>query len=203
MRLARPRLAVTIAITALVISTSEAAGPARPPAATSPGAPASSFIVHRQLDAAVSQVDRDGGVIRLKTDAGRLTLQAPAGTMGLLRKGDSVILDVAVVRHPDPDRIPRDKVADRPLLVRRLPAEVSAVQRSVGVVALKTSAGRLNVTLPRAAVDSVRTGDRLSVELTLLRDSAVAAMPRGEGGERRAGLAAFLLRLWQAARSRQ
>lgn len=196
MRLALPGL-VVIGVSTLLFAPGEAAGPAP--------AQSAAFILRHQVDATVSRVDRDAGVLLLKTDAGRLTLDAPAGAVSALQKGDALVLDIAVLRHPDPARIPRDKGSDHPLLVRTLVADVAGVDRTVGLVALKTSAGALNVELPRTAIADIRTGDRLSVELTVLRESDAAAMPRVQGAERRAGLAALLLRLFgrQGVRSRQ
>jgi len=188
-----------VAVAVLVIATSAAAGPAgNPPAATPAGRP---FIVHRQLDATVSKVDRVTGILLLRTDVGRLTLGAPVSATALLRKGDRVIVDVGVLRHPDPARVPREDASPRPLLMRRLPADVTAVQRTLGTVSLKTAAGRLNVDLPLEAVADLRTGDRLLVELSVLPDSDAAALPRMEEQQRRAGLGALILKLFGAGRT--
>jgi hypothetical protein len=178
-----------------------AAGPgAKPPPASPAGAPGPSFIAHRQIEATVSKVEADAGMLLLKTGAGRLTLDAPAATTSLLRPGDRIVVDVALLRHPDPARIPRADAYRRPLLVRRLPADVAAVQRVVGIVALKTPAGRLDVDLPSAAIADLRTGDRLLLELALLHEPEVAALPRMETGTHRAGLAALLLGILEAVR---
>jgi hypothetical protein len=171
-----------------------------PPPAGRPDPAGPSFIAHRQVEATVSKVDRDAGVLLLKTGAGRLTLDAPASATGLLRKGDGLIVDVALLRHPDPGRIPRDEAYQRPLLVRRFPGEVTAVDRTVGIVSLRTAVGRLNVDLPSEAISSVRTGDRLLLELAVLHEPEPAALPRMEGDRRRAGLAALLLSIFEAAR---
>jgi hypothetical protein len=176
----------------IVIGASEAAGP---------GASDPSVIVRRQLDAAVSRVDFDAGVLLLKTDVGRLTLAAPVDATRLVRKGDWVVLDVALLRHLDPAGLPRDEGAHQPLLVRRLTAEVMSVQRGIGIVALKTSAGRINVDLPPAAIAGLRTGDRLLLELAVRREVDVAALPRMETQTRRDRLAVLLLSIFSAARS--
>jgi hypothetical protein len=164
---------------------------AGPPARA--GAAGPPFIVHRQVEAEVSQVDRAAGVLLLKTDAGRLKLQAPADAGGILRKGDRVLVHVTVVRHPDPARIPRSAPPPGALLVRRLAAEVVAIQRSLGIVALRTPAGRLNVDLPSAAIVGLGAGARLPLELALVRDTEGAALARMEKRNGRAGLAALLL----------
>jgi hypothetical protein len=162
------------------------------------GASGPPFIARRQLDAAVSQVDRDAGVLLLKTSAGRLTLAVPADALRLVRKGDWVVLDIALLRHPDAARLPRDQEAKQPLLVQRLSAEVMSVQRSLGVVALKTSAGRLDVDLPEAATAGLHTGDRFPLELSVLLESEASALPRPETQTQRDRLGALLLSIFGA-----
>jgi hypothetical protein len=158
------------------------------------GTPPPAFVVHRQLEAAVSRVNRDVGTLLLKTDAGRVTLNAAPEAAAALRKGDRVVIDVAILRHPDPAQIPRERRTPAPLLVQRLTAEVRGIRHSVGVVALKTSAGKLDVDLPAPAIAALRTGDRLPVEVSIFLEPDAAALSRME--RERAGLAAFLLSIF-------
>lgn len=182
-----PILAVTLAICGVGVA--RAAGP-RPDAA------APSFIIHHQLEAEVSQVDRAAGALLLKTDAGRLKLDVPADAAGVLRKGDGVILDVTLIRHPDPTRVPRTGPPQHPLLVQQLTAEVTGIQRSVGVVTLRTPAGRLNVDVPAPALAGLKTGDQVPLELALFRDSGSPALPGMERRATRAGFAALIYSLF-------
>ena len=185
-----------VAVTVLLIASSAAAGPVVTPPTTTPA-----FIVHRQVDATVSKVDPSAGVILLRTAVGRLTLGAASAATALLRAGDRVIVDVGLLRHSDPARVPRGDASPRPLLMRRLVADITAVQRTLGTVFLKTAAGRLNVDLPLEAVAGLRTGDRLQVELSVLQESDGAALPRMDDQQRRAGLGALILNLFGARRS--
>ncbi len=188
-----------VAVTVLLIASSAAAGPAaNPKAATSAGRAA--FIVHQQVDATVSKVDPAAGILLLRTAVGRLTLGASTAT-ALLRTGDRVIVDVGLLRHPDPARVPREDASPRPLLMRRFAADITSVQRTLGTVFLKTSAGMLNVDLPPEAIAGLRTGDRLQVELSVLPGSDGAALPRMEEQKRRAGLGALLLNLFGSRRT--
>lgn len=185
-----------VAATVLLIASSAAAGPAgNPPTAT----PA--FIVHQQVDATVSKVDPAAGVLLLRTAVGRLTLGAASSATALLRTGDRVIVDIGLLRHSDPARVPREAASPRPLLMRRLAADITAIQRTLGTVFLKTAAGRLNVDLPPEAIAGLRTGDRLQVELSVLQESGGAALPRMEEQTRRASLGALILNLFGSRRS--
>jgi hypothetical protein len=189
-----------VAVTVLLIASSAAAGPAADPPTAIPASRAA-FIVHRQVDATVSKVDPATGVLLLRTAVGRLTLGAASAATALLRTGDRVIVDVGLLRHPDPARVPREDASPRPLLMRRFAADITAVQRTLGTVFLKTAAGMLNVDLPPEAVAGLRTGDRLQVELSVLPESDGAALPRMEEQKRRAGLGALLLNLFGSRRT--
>jgi hypothetical protein len=189
-----------VAVTVLLIASSAAAGPsADPKAATSAGRAA--FIVHQQVEATVSKVDPAAGVLLLRTAVGRLTLGAASAATALLHTGDRVIVDVGLLRHPDPARVPREDASPRPLLMRSFAADITAVQRTVGSVFLKTAAGMLNIDLPLEAVAGLRTGDRLQVELSVLPESGGAALPRMDDQKRRAGLGALILNLFGSRRS--
>jgi hypothetical protein len=157
---------------------------------------APSFIVHHQLEAEVSQVDWATGVLLLKTDAGRLKLDVPADATGSLRKGDGVVVHVTLIRHPEPARVPRAAMPQRPVLVEQLLAEVAGIQRTVGVVALKTSAGRLNIDVPASALVGLRTGEQLPLELAVFREAGSPALPGMERRGNRAGLAALIFGLF-------
>ena len=181
-----------MAVTVLLIASSAAAGPAATPS-TPPA-----FIVHQQVDATVSSVDPATGILLLRTAVGRLTLGAASAATALLRTGDRVVVDIGLLRHPDPARVPREDASPRPLLMRRFAADITAVQRTLGTVFLKTAVGRLNVDLPPEAASGLRTGDRLQVELSVLQESDGAALPRMDEQKRRAGLGALLLDLFRS-----
>lgn len=187
---------VTVAVAVLLVASTAAAGPAGNPPTAAPA-----FIVHRQVDATVSKVDPAAGVLLLRTAVGRLTLGAASAAAALLRTGDRVIVDVGLLRHADPARVPRDDAPARSLLMRRLTADITAIQRTLGTVFLKTAAGRLNVDLPPDAIAGLRTGDRLQVELSILQESDGAALPRMEEQKRRAGLGALILNLFGSRRA--
>lgn len=172
------------------VTKAETARPVSPHAGSPPSGTRPSFIAHHQVEAEVSRVDRDAGVLLLKTAAGPLRLDAGRAATAL-RKGDRVLIDLTLIRHSDPARVPRDERGPRPLLVQRLAAEVMSIQRGLGVVALKTPVGRLDVDLPLAAIAGLRTGDRLPLELAIHAEPAGAALPRMDG-RRKGGLAAFL-----------
>jgi tRNA threonylcarbamoyladenosine modification (KEOPS) complex Pcc1 subunit len=91
--------------------------PAPSDVAARPDTPSQAFVVHRQLEAEVSRVNRDVGTVLLKTDAGRVTLHAAPEAAAALRKGDRVVIDVAIIRHPDPAQIPRERRTPAPLVV--------------------------------------------------------------------------------------
>jgi hypothetical protein len=126
-----------------------------------------SFVVHRQLDAEVGKVDPGADLLLLKTKAGRLKLDAPATVTAGLHKGDRVLVDINVIRHPHPDQVARPQHPGQPVLVQQLPAEIVGIQRSVDVVTVRTRAGVLNVDLPSAAIAGLRTGDQLALELAV------------------------------------
>ncbi len=139
-------------------------------------------------------MNRGAAGLLLKTDAGRLTLDATPEAAAALKKGDRVVIDVDIIRDPDPERVWRERRTPAALLAQRLTAEVTAIQHSVGVVALQTPAGKLSVDLPAPALAALRTGDRLPVEVSVFLEPDAAALPRME--RERAGLAGFLLTIF-------
>jgi len=159
--------------------------------ASSPGAAPSSFIVRQRFEAKVSEVDPTAGVLRLKTEAGPLRLQPPDAATTALRKGDSVVVDVALIRHSVPAGLPRRQEDPPPLLTQQLHASITGIQRTVEVVALNTPAGRLTIAVPSKAIASLHTGDSLLLELTVRPEPEPAALPALEA-QRRSGLAALL-----------
>jgi hypothetical protein len=152
-----------------------------------------SFIVRQQLDAEVRDVD--GSVLVLKTKAGRLRLHGvdPALT---LKKGDSVALDIALIRHVDPAGLPRRDEAPSPLLAQRLRASISSIQRTVEMVALNTSAGGLMLAVPADAIGGLRTGDSLWLELAVRPERDPSALPSRESRRRNNGFTGLLFMLF-------
>jgi len=189
------RLVGSALVALLVLSDFDASGASDRPV---PGARASSsavtdrsFIVRQHVQATVSEVDRATDVVRLKTDAGRLMLHAPATATAGLDKGDSVIVDVTLIRHADPARLPRRQEDPLTLFTQRLSGSVTSIQRSVEAVALTTPAGRLTVGVPADAIASLHTGDALWLELSVRPEPQVAALP-STGARRDSGLARLL-----------
>jgi len=105
---------------------------------------------------------------------------------------------VTVIQHPTPASLPRDdELRSRPL--QRLPAVITALTRDTGIVWLSCHAGLINVALPEAAIASLHTGDRLTVELSLPSTSEVAALA-GQPRNSRVGLAALLFAVFGRGR---
>jgi hypothetical protein len=152
-----------------------------------------SFVIREHLQATVSDVDRTIDVVRLKTDAGRLTLHGPGpGTAATLREGDPVVVDVTLIRHADPARLPRRQEDPPPLLTQRLRASVVGIQRTLEAVALNTTAGRLTLAVPSEAIAGLRTGDALLLELAVRLEPQGAALPATGAARRDSGLAGLL-----------
>jgi hypothetical protein len=121
------------------------------------------FVAYRVVDAEVSKVE--GRTLLLKTDAGRLKLDVSGQAMPDLKKAAKVALGVTLIRHPDPAALPRDH-GSRSRTVQRFQALITSIQRDHSIVSLNCAAGRLNVSLPEAAIAGLHTGDRLAVELS-------------------------------------
>jgi len=158
--------------------------------------PARAFITRHQLEAEISEVDEAARVLRLKTNAGRLTLQAARSDTAKFRRGDHVVLDVAIIRHPDPSTLPRLREDPAPLLARRVRGSISSIQRGVGVVWVTTSAGRLALDLPSAAIKSLHAGEELTLDLALRPESEAAALARQNASGRKGGLAGLLFMIF-------
>jgi hypothetical protein len=103
-----------------------------------------------------------------------------------------VLLDVTVIRHPDPSTLPRGPESQGQLPVQRLPANVTAIQRAIGVVSLNSRAGRLNIDLPADAIARLQTGDHLTLELGIAQDTGAAALAGSATQRGRTGLATLL-----------
>ena len=154
-----------------------------------------SFVVGQRFEAEVVEVDRTAGVLRLKTEAGPLRLSAPDAATGGLRKGDSVVVDVALIRYAVPAELPRRRAEPPPLLTQQLRASVTGIQRTVEVVALNTTAGRLTLAVPSRVIASLHTGESLLLELTVRPEPAPSALAADEA-QRRGGLAGLLYMLF-------
>jgi hypothetical protein len=182
--------AMTVVLTAVMLGGSVVTAAAQAPVTALPGASASDGI-HRVLSADVSHVDQRSGLLLLKTDAGRLTFEAPPAVTDALVKGDRVIVEI-VLRHPDAAPARDDRPA-RPLFARRLPGDITAVNRLVGVVVIGTSAGRFNIDVPRSAVAKLRTGDRIALDVAIFSEDDVAASAVVQPRARGAGAALFFM----------
>jgi hypothetical protein len=163
-------------------------------AAPAPDRPARTFITRHQLEAEVSEVDATARALRLKTNAGRLTLPVAPGETKF-RRGDHVVVDVAIIRHPDPSALPRLREDPAPLLARRLHGSITSIQRAVGVVWVTTPAGRLALDMPPAAITSLHAGEELTLDVALRPESEAAALAR-QSASRKGGLAGLLFMIF-------
>ena len=152
-----------------------------------------SFIFRQQFEAEVSEFDTAGKKLRLKTGAGRLTLDGGETPTTAFKKGEWVMVDVALIRHADPAKLPRSNEAPRAELTQHLRASIIGIQRSLGVVTLNTPAGRLALELPSAAVASLRTGDSVLLELRVVAEPDVSAFPATRSDRTKKGFGALLL----------
>ena len=159
-------------------------------------AAAPSFIVHQRLEAEVREVDAAEGVLVLKTKAGRLRLHAAGPAMTSLRKGDSAMVDVALIQHPDPAGVPRGPEEPPPLIAQRLPASIRSIQRAVEVVTLNTSAGGIELAVPSAAIVGLHTGDSLWLELAVRSEGDPSALASAEHRRRNSGFTGLLFMLF-------
>ena len=166
------------------------------PKATNPPASHPAFIVRRQIEAEVSEVDRHAKILRLKTEAGRLSLNATAAAAAALRPGDLLVVDVALIHHTDLTRLPPVHEDPPPLLTQRLRGSIAGVQRTLGIVALTTPAGRLTLDLPAAAMAGLRTGNPVLLELAIRRQADVSAFAASEASRSKKGLGALLLMIF-------
>ncbi len=158
------------------------------------GAP--SFIVRQQLEAEVREVDLTADVVVLKTKAGRLRLHPVGAATTALAKGDSVVVDVALIRHADPARVPQRAERPPPLIAQRLSASISSIQRTVEVVALNTSAGGLTLAVPSQAIAALHTGDSVWLELAVRSAREPSALASTETRRRNGGFTGLLFMLF-------
>lgn len=166
---------------------------AGPPGWTEAADAPRSFILRQQLDAQVSEIDTAGKTLRLKTDAGRLALAIPAATT--FKKDEPVVLDVIVIRHADPTKLPRIDDGVPASARQHLRGSIAGIQRALGVVNVNTRAGRLTLHLPMTAIAGLRTGDELSLDVAVLDDAQPSAMA-GERTRKSRGFGALLLMLF-------
>ena len=155
-----------------------------------------SFILRQQFEAEVSEFEAAGKKLRLKTGAGRLTLDGRNTATTAFKKGEWVLVDVTLVRHADPAKLPRSDEAPRSELTQHLRASIIGIQRSLGVVTLNTPAGRLALELPSAAVASLRTGDPMFLELRVVAEPDVSAFPATKSDRSKKGFGALLLMIF-------
>jgi hypothetical protein len=148
------------------------------------------FVAHRLVDGEVSKIE--AGSLFLKTAAGRLKLDVAGQGIHEFKKRERVLLDVTIIRHPDPASLPRGPESQNQLAVQRLRADVTAIQRAIGVVSLNSRAGRLNIDLPAEAIARLQTGDQLTLELGIAQDTGAAALAGSPTRTGRTGLAALL-----------
>jgi hypothetical protein len=158
--------------------------------------PHPSFIVRRQIEAEVTEVDRHARILRLKTEAGRLSLNVTGAAAAAVKPGDLLAVDVALIPHSDPTRLPRVHDDPPPLLTQRLRGSVSGIQRTLGLVALTTPAGRLTLDLPAAAMAGLRTGNPVVLELAVHRQADVSALAGAEASRSKKGFGALLLMIF-------
>ena len=179
-----------------------AAGPSSAADAVPPkpiqGAPSPSrlsFIVSRQVEAEVSEVDSAARLLRLKTETGRLSLDTTGAPAVALKRGDFVVVDMVLIRHADPPRLARPHEEPPPLLTQRLGGSIAAMNRNLGIVTVTSPAGRLTLELPSAAMADLHTGNPVGIELAVRRPDASASP--GSGASRpKKGLGALMLMLF-------
>jgi hypothetical protein len=177
-------VACVLVVTVIAAMGSAAAAPPTPP-----------FISRHQIDAEVTEVDRDGGTIRLKSEAGRVVLRGVAGTEAAVKRGTPVMMELTVIPHPRPASVVPRRAEPPPLLAQGLPGSVAGIQRNVGVVALKSPAGRISVELPAGALASLHTGDAVWLEFALRPAPDVSALPGGDGSRQTKSLKTLFLML--------
>jgi hypothetical protein len=163
------------------------------------GAPGS-FMGRGQVDAEVSEWNRESKVLRLKTQAGRLSLHATAASAAALRKGDFVVIDLTVVSHGAPMKRPPPQEDPPFLLTQRLDAVISGIERTLGIIALTSTAGRRTFELPVRAIAGARTGDPVVVDLVVRNESDVSSLADVQAARSKKGLGALLLMLFGRTR---
>ena len=154
-----------------------------------------SFIVRQQVEAEVSEVDAGRRLLRLKTATGRLSLDTTGAPAVALKRGEFVVVDMALIRHPDPPRLPHPPEDPDALLTQRLRGSIAAINRTLGIVAVTTPAGRLSLELPSAAMAGLHTGNPVGIHLAV-RPLDVSASPSSEASRSKKGLGALMLMLF-------
>ena len=154
-----------------------------------------SFIARQQVEAEVSEVDAASQRLRLKTETGRLSLDSTGAPAVALKRGDFVLVDLVLIRHADPRRLPRAHDEPAPLLTQRLDGSVVAVNRTLGILTVTSPAGRLTLELPSAAMADLRTGTPVGIELAVRRPEA-SASPGSGPSQPRKGFGALMLMLF-------
>jgi hypothetical protein len=212
------RCVVGLSAAALLVAGAEAwAGDQDKPAPKTSRSPSSAkrFIARQRIEAQVTRVDQSRSVLTLKTGAGELRIEAPPAVQASLKKGDRVILEIAVLppmrqaraEHsvrgaPPARRGPAGEEVDQAVVRQQFDAEVSAVDPEAGILTLKGVAGKdvagtVRIELPSSVVAAFRPGEVRPVELTVSREpSAQASLPTQSEGPRRAGLAALLFAIF-------
>jgi hypothetical protein len=154
-----------------------------------------SFIVSRQVEAEVSEVDSAARILRLKTETGRLSLDTTGAPAVALQRGDFVVVDMVLIRHADLARLARSHEESAPLLTQRLRGSIAAINRTLGIVTVTSPAGRVTLELPSAAMAGLQTGNPVGIELAVRRPDASASP--GSGASRpKKGLGALMLMLF-------
>ena len=154
------------------------------------------FIVRQQLDATVSDVDAGANVLRLKTETGRLSLDTTGAPATQLKRGDPVVLDVVLIRHAEPRRLPRPHEDPPALLTQRVGGSIAAIHRTLGIVTISTPAGRVTLELPTTAMAGLHTGNPVAVELAVRRQPDVSALPGSERSQSKKGVGALFLMIF-------
>ena len=147
-------------------------------------------ISRHNLEGEIEGIDRRAGTFTVSTRAGTLQFAAP-GPAARLAKGSGVAVELAIFRGKPPVQAP---AGSEILLRKRLDAEVTHIDRAAGSLRLAWSEGALRVDLPGRMLQTLKTGDRLPIELVLAPGPAPAASPTNDADlKRRGAMATFLL----------
>ena len=160
-----------------------------------PSASPLSFIVSHQVEAQVSEVDVGGRLLRLKTEGGRLSLSTTGASAVALKRGEFVLVDVVLIRHPDPPALARPREDPAPLLTQRMRGSIVAINRTHSIVDVMSPAGRLTLHLPSAAMTDLHTGNPVGIELAVRRPD-VSASPGSGASRPKKGFGALMLMLF-------
>ena len=186
------------ALFALLVATGSSSAADGVPTKPKPATPSTarlSFIVSQQVEAEVSEVDAASRVLLLKAEAGRLRLDTTAAPALVLKRGDFVVVDIALIRHADPPRLPRTHEEPATLLTQSVRGSITAINRTLGIVDVTSSAGRMTLELPAAAMADLRTGNPVGIELAVRRPD-LSASPGSEASRPKKGFGALMLMLF-------